>query len=143
MTPFDSRSCGNGVPSAADCLIVSSYRITPLMKSLTPSAEKSSSRYARRLSSVDSTLIESKRFLIVPSLSSAARIPFPSATSARAVLSRSVIAYLRLALSVSQQRLYPAQFLRSRGHDPPARDPPGGMDLGPAVRRVPDLRADD
>src|SRR5204862_253676 len=38
-------------------------------------------------SSVESTPIASKRFLIVLSLSSAARIPLPSATSARAVCS--------------------------------------------------------
>ena len=31
MTPFDSSSFGKGVPSAADCLIVSSKRMTPLM----------------------------------------------------------------------------------------------------------------
>ena len=31
MTPFDSSSFGNGVPSAALWRIVSSYRITPLM----------------------------------------------------------------------------------------------------------------
>ena len=42
-------------------------------------------RYARRLSSVLSTPIESKRFLIVPVDSSAARIPLPGATSACAV----------------------------------------------------------
>jgi hypothetical protein len=49
---------------------------------------KRRSRYARRLSSVDSISIESKRFLIVPSLSSAARMPLPGATSARAVSAR-------------------------------------------------------
>jgi hypothetical protein len=65
--------------------MVSSKRITPLMYSSTPSVVNSRSRYARRFSSVDSTSIESNRFLIVPSLSSAARIPLPSATTARAV----------------------------------------------------------
>src|SRR5919202_485064 len=50
------------------------------------------SRYARLFSSVDSTPIESKRFLIVPSLSSAARIPLPSATSALAVSCSSLAA---------------------------------------------------
>src|ERR687884_1221304 len=49
------------------------------------------SRYARRLSSVDSIPIESKRFLMVPSLSSAARIPLPGATSARAISLSSLI----------------------------------------------------
>src|SRR5690349_1799139 len=142
MTPFDSSSFGNGVPSAADWRIVSSNRITPLMYSSTPSVANSSSRYARRLSSVDSMSIESKRFLIVPSLSSAARIPLPSATSARAVFSKSAIAHL-LGLSIPQQRIDPRRFLRRRGHDAAARDPPGGMDLRPAVLAVPDLRADD
>ena len=92
MIPFDASSFGNGVPSALDWRIVSSNRITPLMNSSTPSVVNSSSRYARRVSSVDSTPIESKRFLIVPSLSSAARMPLPSATSARAVVSSSFIA---------------------------------------------------
>ena len=89
MTPLLSRSAGNGVPSAELWRIVSSKRITPLMWSSAPGVVKSMSRYARRLSSVDSTSIESKRFLIVPSLSSAARIPLPGATSARAIVSSS------------------------------------------------------
>src|SRR4051794_5854062 len=38
-----------------------------------------------RFSSVDSTPTDSRRLAIVPPLSSAARIPFPSATRARAV----------------------------------------------------------
>ena len=76
------------MPSEALWRIVSSKRITPLMCSSTPSVVKSSSRYARRFSSVDSTPIESKRFLIVPSLSSAARIPLPGATRALAISSR-------------------------------------------------------
>src|SRR6266446_9035958 len=59
--------------------------MTPLMYSSTPGVVNRRSRYARRFSSVDSSPIESNRFLIVPVLSSAARIPFPSATSALAV----------------------------------------------------------
>src|SRR5438067_13641751 len=55
------------------------------MWSSTPFVVNSISRYARRRSSVDSTPMESKRFLIVPLLSSAARMPLPGATSARAV----------------------------------------------------------
>src|SRR5580765_8462946 len=86
--------------------------------------------------------IESKRFLIVPSLSSAARIPLPSATSARAVFSKSAIAHL-LARSIPQQRLDPRHLLRRGRDDASARDPPRGMDLGPAVLVVPHLRADD
>src|SRR5205823_9201672 len=66
--------------------------MTPLMYSSTPGVVKSMSRYARRVSSVDSRPIESKRFLIVPVLSSAARIPLPSATSAFAVSCSSLLA---------------------------------------------------
>src|SRR5437762_10416634 len=87
--------------------------------------------------------IESKRFLIVPLLSSAARIPFPSATSALAVASKSVISVLLLAWNVSQERLYPRELFGRRGHDPAGADPPRGVDLGPAVRGVPDTRTDD
>src|SRR5215210_2814766 len=50
------------------------------------------SRYARRLSAVDSSAIESNRFSIVPELSSAARIPLLSATSAFAVSCSSLAA---------------------------------------------------
>jgi hypothetical protein len=89
MIPFDSSSCGNGVPSVDFCRNVSSNRITPEMNSSAPAVVNSRSRYARRFSSVDSTPIESNRFLIVPSLSSAARIPLPGATRARAVSSSS------------------------------------------------------
>ncbi len=85
MTPFCSSSFGNGVPSSPCWRIVSSNRITPLMYCSAPSVVNSRSRYARRLPSLDSTPIESKRFLIVPPLSSAARMPLPGATSARAV----------------------------------------------------------
>ncbi len=66
---------GNGTPSCVDWRIVSSKRMTPETHSPRPGVVNSSSRYARRLSSVDSTPIESKRFLIVPELSSAARMP--------------------------------------------------------------------
>ena len=44
MTPFDSSSFGNGVPSGADWRIVSSKRITPLMYSSAPSVVNSRSR---------------------------------------------------------------------------------------------------
>src|SRR5215471_3084708 len=47
---------------------------------------KSSSRESRRLSAVDSTPIASKRFLMVPDDSSAARMPRPGATMASATL---------------------------------------------------------
>src|SRR5579884_380889 len=100
MTPFEASSSGNGVPSSERCRIVSSKRMTPLMNSSTPGVVKRRLRYARRLSSVDSTPIVSKRFLIVPSLSSAARMPFPSATSARAVSCSSVFGIGNLLLAV-------------------------------------------
>src|ERR1051326_8335045 len=45
-----------------------------------------SPRYSRRLSAVDSTPIASKRFLMVPVDSSAARMPLPGATMAWATL---------------------------------------------------------
>src|SRR3954454_24297495 len=142
MTPFDSSNFGNGVPSCPDWRVVSSKRITPLMYSSTPSLPNSRSRGARRVSSVDSTPIESRRFLIVSVLSSAARMPFPSATSARAVFSKSAIAHL-LALSIPQQRLCPRHLLRTRGNDAARGDPPRRMDFGPAVSGVPYLRPDD
>ena len=44
MMPLFSSSLGKGVPSFAFCLIVSSYRITPLMKSAAPGVVKSMSR---------------------------------------------------------------------------------------------------
>src|SRR6478672_11221657 len=110
MIPRLSSNFGNGVPSADDWRIVSSNMITPLMNSSAPSVVKSRSRYARRFSSDDSTPIESKRFLIVPSLSSAARIPLPGATRARAISSRVCVSAM-VAMSVlprsRQPRLCP------------------------------------
>jgi hypothetical protein len=50
-------------------------------------AVKSISRYVRRLCSVDRIPSASNRLVSVPGVSSAARMPLPSATSARAVLS--------------------------------------------------------
>src|SRR5439155_682942 len=68
-------------PSLVFCRIVSSKRLTPLMKSPAPFVVNKTSRYARRFSSVDATLMLFNRFSIVPELSSAARIPLPGATS--------------------------------------------------------------
>src|SRR5437867_2766162 len=68
-------------PVASLCRIVSSKRITPLINSPAPAVVNKSSRYARRFSSVEGTLMLFNRFSIVPELSSAARIPFPGATS--------------------------------------------------------------
>src|SRR5207248_625079 len=101
-------SFANGVPSADDWRIVSSKRMTPLMYSSTPAVVKRRSRYARRFASVDSTRIESKRFAIVPSDSSAARIPFPSATSAFAVWCRSfMLSSVALTAEVSLKIMRP------------------------------------
>ncbi len=91
MMPSEASSSGNGGPSIADCRIVSSNRITPLTCSARPGVVNSMSRYARRLASVESNPIESNRFLIVPVLSSAARMPLPGATSWAAVARRTSV----------------------------------------------------
>src|SRR2546423_1005689 len=85
MMPFFFMCSAKGVPSRVFCLSVSSKRMTPLTNSAAPGVVNRSSRYARRFSSLHSTLTESKRFLHVPALSSAASRPLPGATMARAV----------------------------------------------------------
>jgi len=65
--------------------------MTPLMNSAAPGEVKSISRYVRRLCSVDWIPSVSNRLVKVGIVSSAARIPFPSATSASAMLSRSLL----------------------------------------------------
>src|SRR2546427_993474 len=64
--------------------------MTPLIHSAAPAAVNSSSRYWRRCSSVDSSLMPSKRFLMVPVLSSAARMPLFLATIALAMRASSL-----------------------------------------------------
>src|SRR5688572_18201223 len=87
--------------------------MTPLTYCSRSGVVKSMSRYARRFSSVDSSPIESKRFAIVPELSSAARIPLSSATSALAVSCSSLA-----AMSVSFHQ--PANLVgRVVGGNPP------------------------
>jgi len=86
ITPAASSTLTNGTPSSVPCRIVSSNRITPLMCAPSSGVVNSICRYPRRVSSVLWTPIESKRFLIVPVDSSAARMPFPGATSAVAVV---------------------------------------------------------
>ena len=81
------RTSTKVVPSADFWRIVSSYRMTPLMCCPRPFAVNSMSRYARRFSSVLSTLMLAKRLSIVPVDSSAASKPFPPATMARATAS--------------------------------------------------------
>src|SRR3954452_12652852 len=68
--------------------------MTPLMCRAAPSVVNNISRYARRRSSFDSQPIASNRFLIVPLLSSAARMPLPGATNARAISLSDVIGSL-------------------------------------------------
>ena len=75
-------------PSRVFCRIVSSKRITPLINSPAPAVVNRISRYARRFSSVEGTLMLFNRFSMVPELSSAARIPLPAATSFLATLSK-------------------------------------------------------
>src|SRR4051794_30174283 len=87
ITPRWASSTGNGTPSELDWRSVSSNRIAPLMCSSIPSVVNTSSRNRQRASSVDSTSTCSRRFDMVALLSSAARMPFPSATISRAVLS--------------------------------------------------------
>jgi hypothetical protein len=67
--------------------MVSSCMMTPLMNAAAAGAVKSISRYVRRLPSVDRIPSASKRFVNVGTVSSAARMPLPLATSAFAVLS--------------------------------------------------------
>src|SRR5262245_20359724 len=92
------------------------------MWSAAPAVVKSSSRYARRLSSVDSTPTSAKRLAMVPELSSAARIPLPPATSPLAVVSSSVISLLpvRLLQTPVYTRAGPRRCVVSRGR--PAAD---------------------
>ena len=89
MTPCDCKTSTMRRPSDVSWRIVSSKRITPLIVSPRPSVVKSSSRQARRLSSVASTSILSSRRAIVGWLSSAARMPLPCATRAFALVSSS------------------------------------------------------
>src|SRR5690348_9101530 len=135
MMPRASSSCGNGVPSWPLWRIVSSYRMTPLMYSSTPGVVKSMSRYARRFSSVDSMPIESKRFLIVPVLSSAARMPLPSATSALAV-SCSSVAMSQSPVVVSPSRLLLPRCERGEQDVPEVDGELDAIELPREARRV-------
>src|SRR2546423_3920541 len=111
--------------------------MTPLMYSSTPGVVKSMSRYARRVSSVDSRPIESKRFLIVPVLSSAARMPLPSATSAFAVSCSSLLAIAVFSRSDS----VPNGIATPQGANPcfhgTGRGRPGRQPLDPSTATGP------
>src|ERR1041385_8388135 len=65
--------------------------MTPERNCSMPGVLKRRLRYARRFSSVDSTLTVLKRFSQVPLDSSAARMPLPLATIAAAVLESSAL----------------------------------------------------
>src|SRR5215207_3509208 len=100
--------------------------MTPLTESSRSGVVKSMSRYARRFSSVDSRPIESKRFSIVPELSSAARIPLLSATRAAAVPCSSVLA--PIALSFHQASDFLGRVV--------SRDPADSAGAGPHHDRL-------
>ena len=68
------------------------------MNAAASGAVKSISRYVRRLPSVDLMPSASNRFVSVDGVSSAARIPLPSATNALAVLSMSVMSWLMVRI---------------------------------------------
>src|SRR6185503_10090186 len=89
--PFLARYSGIGLPSIAFWRAVSSNRITPERNCSMPGVLKRRLRYARRFSSVHSTLTDLKRFSQVPLDSSAARIPLPLATMAAAVFASSAL----------------------------------------------------
>src|SRR5687768_5760624 len=80
--------------------MVSSYRMAPLINSAARGVVNSISRYARRLCSVDGIPKGSNRLVRVATLSSAARMPLPSATSIAAMLCRSWL-ILRVLLMYS------------------------------------------
>ena len=85
IIPSLFRTSANFLPSAVDCRIVSSNKITPLINSPMPGVVNNIWRYALRLFSVDSSEIFSNRFFIVEVLSSAAKMPFPGATNCLAI----------------------------------------------------------
>src|SRR5262245_40860824 len=66
---------------------------------------KRDSRYARRCPSVDSRLMDLKRFSIVPVDSSAARIPLPRATIAFATLASSLMVRLLFETNGEERRV--------------------------------------
>ena len=89
--PLLERYSGIGVPSSMDCLIVSSNRMTPLIADSYPSVENMLDLYILLASGDGSIPTASSLLDIVPLLSSAARMPFPDATSSLAVFSRSCL----------------------------------------------------
>src|SRR5215213_5875715 len=107
--------------------------MTPLTNCSRSGVVNSMSRYARRLSSVDSRPMESNRFAIVPELSSAARMPLSSATMASAV-SYSSVAAISFSFHQSSDlrgRVVggdPADRARTRSHHDRLRLGAGGAD---------------
>ena len=109
--PWLRRTSASGVPPELFWRIVSSYRMAPLMNSAAPGVVNSISRYARRRGSVDAIPSASNRRVKVATLSSAARIPLPSATSAAATLARSPLILPLLPMC--------SRASSSRGQPPP------------------------
>ena len=101
--PWLESTWASAVPEELFWRMVSSCMMTPLMNSAAPGEVKSISRYVRRLSSVDWIDSASNRLVRVGTVSSAARMPFPSATSAIAVLSRSWL-IMRMLPSTNRPR---------------------------------------
>jgi hypothetical protein len=97
MIPWRDRTSGSGVPSAARWRRVSSYRMTPADVLGRPFGGEQQLAVGAAVSSVgDVDWIDSKRFSMVPLLSSAARMPLPGATSAAAVAASSSAAISNL-----------------------------------------------
>ena len=71
-----------------DCLIVSSYKITPPIHLLMPLELKSVFLKLNLFSGLDDTPTLSSLLVIVPVLSSAAKIPFPFEIISNAILFR-------------------------------------------------------
>src|SRR5260370_25261721 len=138
MTPCCAKRSTNGVPIELRCRIVSSCRMTPLMNEAIPGVVKNISRYARRLSPVDSMVCAAKRLVIVGTVSSAARMPLPPATRARAVRLTSFDTMTRLHKSWRQARVLGS---RHEGTDsrPPRRRRSGCSDGRDALRKAEDL----
>src|SRR5215475_9601204 len=111
-------------PSRDFCRMVSSNRITPLMNSPAPLVVNKISRYIRRFSSVEGTLMLLRRFSIVPELSSAARIPLPGATSFLATDSKLSVFMILLLFVEKSVVIFLAKSPKKSKRKPAASLPP-------------------
>src|SRR5258708_1256504 len=109
--PFLTKKSGKEIPLLILSFIVSSNIITPLINSSMPGVVKRSSRYSRLKSSVDEIPIDKNLFSIVGNDSSAASIPFPGATSALAIFSKS-ISILKIINQQKQKQDQPILLLK-------------------------------